>query len=421
MTILNTATILIVLAALFSYLNFRFLKFPSTIGLLVAGLLSSCCMLAIDALVPSLTLAQNLRETIGQINFTAFLMQGLLGFLLFAGALHVNLGDLLKNKWPILTLSSIGVLISTAVIGFGTALLFSFLAIDIPLAYCFVFGALISPTDPVAVLGIMKSLHVPRRLETKVSGESLLNDGFGVVAFAILLAIAGGGHHGEHVDAMTIVRVFLVEVVGGIGIGLAGGLVVYHAIKGVNEHNLEIMLSVALVLGISCTAFAVHASAPLACVVAGLMIGNHGRLYAMSDATRDAVDLFWSFTDYILNAVLFLLLGLEVLAIPFNRSAGLTIAAVIPLVLAARFICVAIPIGLMKTKRTFMPGTIKVLTWGGLRGGISVALALSLPEFEGRSAVLNATYGVVIFSIIVQGLTIGRLIRSVSAQSEAAP
>ncbi len=418
MNMLDTFAVLLALAAAFSYLNHRFIRLPSTVGLLVAGLLASAGVLALDSLFPSLMLIEHLQETLAEIDFTEFLMHGILGLLLFAGALHVNLEDLLATRGPVLTLASAGVAISTAIVGTGAYLVFSLFDVPVPLPYCFVFGALISPTDPVAVLGIMKSLKAPKRLETKISGESLLNDGVGIVLFVMLLAAAGGGH-GGHVGITEVLKVFLVEVVGGVALGLGIGYGVYRAMKTVNEPNLEILMSVALVMSITFLAFQLHASAPLACVMAGLLIGNHGRFFAMSSTTREAVDHVWAFADYALNAVLFLLLGLEVLAIPFKGASAATAALLIPLVLIARFLCVSVPITVMKLKRDFMPGTIPILTWGGLRGGISVALALSLPDFEGREAVLTATYGIVIFSILVQGMTIGPVLKKFNLQSLA--
>ena len=416
MNLFDTAAVLLVLAALFSFLNTRFLRFPSTIGLLLSGLMASGMILILDEIFPAWGLGQNVFDLIQGIDFTEFLMHGMLSFLLFAGALHANFDDLMEKKWPILTLASFGVLISTALIGFGSYGLFKMIGIPVALPYCLVFGALISPTDPIAVLGIMKSVGAPKSLETKVAGESLFNDGIGVVVFSVLLAAAGGSSHGGGLHGFSVVEVFLREVLGGLLLGLVAGLLVYQLMKQVEEKNLEILLSLALVMGITFVAFQLHTSAPLACVVAGLFIGNQGRRFAMSDPTRESLDLVWSFTDYMMNAVLFLLLGLEVVALSLSGRTVLSLVLVIPLILVARFICVSIPILTLGLKYEFSPGAIPILTWGGLRGGISVALALSLPIFEGRGAILNATYGVVVFSILVQGLTIGPLIRRLTKQ-----
>ncbi len=416
MNVFDAAGILLVLAALFSFLNYRFLRLPSTVALLLSGLLASGVVLGVDALVPAWGLGENVREAVLGIDFTELLMHGMLSLLLFAGALHVNLEDLLKKKTPILTLASVGVLISTGIIGFGSHWIFLLSGIHVPLAYCLVFGALISPTDPIAVLGIMKNLKTPKSLEIKVAGESLFNDGIGVVVFSILLGVAGGvdqGTHGIQVGLLPVALLFLGEVLGGVALGFVGGYIVYWAMKSLDEHNLETLLSLALVMGITVIAFQVHTSAPLACVVAGLFIGNHGRRFAMSERTRQALDDVWSLADYTLNAILFLLLGLEVVAVSFGEGFGIATLLMVPLSLIARFLCVSFPVLVLRLRHDFSPGVVRILTWGGLRGGISVALALSLPEFPGRSTVMAATYSIVIFSIVVQGLTVGRLIQKI--------
>ncbi len=418
----DTASVLMVVAAVFALINHHLLKLPFTIGLVVAGLVASAIVVGADAAFPSLGVGSLVRSLITEIDFTRALMHGMLGFLLFAGALHVNFDDLMARRTPILTLASVGLVVSTAIVGAGAYGVFRLLGLDVPVAYCFVFGALISPTDPIAVLGIMKSVGAPASLETKVAGESLLNDGFGVVIFSLLLAAAGAGdaHHagapGEAVHAAgvsggAVLAVFLREVVGGVAVGLGFGFLTYLAMRGLEEPNLEVFFSVALVMAVTVTAARLHASGPLACVIAGLLIGNRGRRLAMRDRTRLALDVVWSFIDEALNAVLFLLVGLEVLAISFDpRFVGAALILV-PVVLAARFLSVLGPISVLRLRHEFSPGVVRILTWGGLKGAISVALALSLPAFPGREAVLTATYAVVIFSILVQGLTIGRVIR----------
>jgi len=416
MNVFDTAGILLILAALFSYLNYRFLQLPSTVALLLSGLLASGVILGVDALVPVLRLGENVREVVRGIDFTELLMHGMLSLLLFAGALHINLEDLLEKKVPILTLASVGVLISTGILGLGSYWLFQFAGVTVPLAYCLVFGALISPTDPIAVLGIMKTLKTPKGLEIKVAGESLFNDGIGVVVFSVLLAVAAGGVHGGmggQVELLSVTLLFLREVVGGVVLGFVGGFIVYWIMKGLDEHNLETLLSLSLVMGITSMAFQLHPSAPLACVIAGLFIGNHGRRFAMSEHTRQALDVVWSLADYTLNAILFLLLGLEVVAVSLGENHWVAIVWMVPLSLLARFLCVLFPVSVLRLRHEFSQGAVRVLTWGGLRGGISVALALSLPEFPGRSLVLATTYSIVVFSVIVQGLTIGRVIRTV--------
>jgi len=344
------------------------------------------------------------------IDFTEALLHGMLSFLLFAGALHVDLSELMSKLRPILILATFGVLIEAALIAGASFALFGWFGFPVPFAYCLVFGALIAPTDPVAVLGIMRAAGAPRGHEVKIVGESLFNDGIGVVLFTVLLRHTGRGQLG----AAELGFLLAEEVLGGVLIGLLLGWIAYLAMRSLDEHNLEILISVALVMGVTVVAFRLHASAPLACVVAGLFIGNQGRRLAMSDRTRDALDLVWGFIDEALNAVLFLLVGLEVLAISLGVNHVLAGMAMIPVALAARYVSVALPIYSLSRFETFTPGAVAVLTWGGLKGGISVALALSLPPFEGREVILTATYAVVVFSIVVQGLTVGRLIRRVA-------
>jgi len=424
LNIFDTAALLLVLASVFAFLNHRFLRLPISIGITVSGLAASLLVLALDAVAPAAGIGDTVRSLVQGIDFYESLMHGMLSFLLFAGAMHVDLGALLERKGPILTLASIGVAISTAVVGYGSYLLFSLVGIDVPLAYCLVFGALISPTDPIAVLAIMKSMGAPPSLEVKVGGESLFNDGIGVVVFTGLLAAAGGASHGaaeDSVGAAFVLELLALEVAGGIGLGLLGGYLCYLAMRRLDERNLEVLFSFALVMGITFVAFQLHASAPLACVVAGLLIGNPGRRLAMSERTRQGLDLVWGFIDEALNAVLFLLVGVEVLALEFVPvHLGAALLAV-PLVLGARLGSVWLPLAVLRRLRhEFAPGTVRVLTWGGLKGAISVALALSLPPFPGREAVLTATYAVVLFSIVVQGLTVGRLIRRVVPAEAAA-
>lgn len=338
----------------------------------------------------------------------------MLSFLLFAGALHVDLDTLRTQRNPIAMLAVFSTLISTLLVGLGSYGIFSLLGISMPLMFCFVFGALISPTDPIAVLGIMKSVGAPRELEIKIVGESLFNDGIGVVLFVVLLSLAGGAAHGGHAEAVSAGSVALLiarEVLGGIGLGLIAGIVSYYAIARVDEPNLETLMSVALVMTITSIAFAVHTSAPLAAVTAGLFIGNRGRTFAMEDRTRVALDTIWAFIDETLNAILFLLIGLELLAMSFDAPKITAALLILILCIAARFIAVGTPLQLIKWKRPLLKGTVRIVAWGGLKGGISVALALSLPDFEGRNYILAATYLVVIASILLQGLSVGALIR----------
>lgn len=408
----DVATIL-GLAALFGYFNHRVLKLPRTIGMVMVALTASLAAMAIDQLVPGWGVLPGVREAMRDIDFASTLMEGMLSFLLFAGALHVNLDSLAERKWAISTLASVGLLTSTTLVGFAMYFVFGFIGLDIPLLYCLIFGALISPTDPVAVLSILKTASVPASLEAKIAGESLFNDGIGVVIFIILVGLLGAGHGGQ-IDALDVVVLFLQEAVGGAVLGLAMGWIGYRMLAGVDEYNLEIIITLALVTVSYEIAQLLHSSGPIAVVVAGLLIGNHGKRFAMSETTRKHLDDFWSVADEILNAVLFLLIGLEVIILSFDEPIFLAILAAIPVVLLSRLIAVSVPINVLSAlKREFTKGAIPVLTWGGLRGGISVALALSLPVSAERDVLLTVCYGVVVFSIVVQGLTIERLVRAV--------
>lgn len=411
MSLFEIAAILITLAALFSYFNERYVGMPSTIGLMFISLVISLGLIAMANF--GLDVESRAESVLAEIDFSELLLHGMLGFLLFAGALHINLGDLLQQKWIISSLATAGVLTSTLIVASLTWILLRSLGLDLPFIYCLLFGALISPTDPIAVLGILKNANAPKSLETKITGESLFNDGVGVVVFIVLLDIVRGGHE---IDAADVALFFLQEVVGGAAFGLAMGYLVYWMLKSLDNYPVEILLTMALVTGTYALAETLHLSAPLAVVVAGLLIGNQGRALAMSEKTCEHLDSFWELVDEILNAVLFVLIGLEILVLQFNLSYLLAGLAAIPLVLAARWVSVGIPISLLRLRREFSPHVVKIMTWGGLRGGISVALALSLPSGPERDVILAITYTVVVFSILVQGLTIGRLFPSTADQ-----
>ncbi len=405
MGILNTAALLITLAALFSYLNYRFVRLPNTIGIMIISLVMSLCLLLLGKLGWT-DLIFYTNKALRSIDFHETLMKGMLSFLLFAGALHVNINDLRQQTGVITTLATVGVLISTFMVGGLTWLVLHALNIPLAFIYCLLFGALISPTDPIAVLGILKRARVPKSLETKISGESMFNDGMGVVVFLVLFGLATDGN----LSASGISLLLVQEVVGGMVFGLVLGAGVYFLLKDVDNYQLEVLLTLALVMGGYALAHELHLSGPLAVVVAGLFIGNHGRSFAMSEKTRAHLDTFWELIDEILNAILFVLIGLEVLLLAIPSEYLLAALAIIPLVLLARFVSVGLPIVVMGRFRRFSPGVVQVMTWGGLRGGISVALALSLPFSTERDVILAITYAVVIFSIIIQGLTISRMV-----------
>ena len=411
MSLFEIAAILITLAALFSYFNERYVGMPTTIGLMFISLVISLGLIAMANI--GLDVESRAESVLREIDFSELLLHGMLAFLLFAGALHVNLGDLLQQKWIISSLATAGVLISTLIVAFLTWILLRSLGLELPFIYCLLFGALISPTDPIAVLGILKNANAPKTLETKITGESLFNDGVGVVIFIVLLEIVRGGHD---LDPAHVLLFFLQEAVGGAVFGLATGFLVYWMLKSLDNYPVEILLTMALVTGTYALAETLHLSAPIAVVVAGLLIGNQGRALAMSEKTCEHLDSFWELVDEILNAVLFVLIGLEILVLQFNVSYLLAGLAAIPIVLAARWVSVGIPITLLKLRRDFSPNVVKIMTWGGLRGGISVALALSLPSGAERDVILAVTYTVVVFSILVQGLTIKWLFPSAAEQ-----
>lgn len=409
MTLFDVIAVLLTLSALFSYINHRYIRLPATIGVMLIALLLSLALVLAGYL--GVSLDQQAARLLGTIDFNQALLHGMLSFLLFAGALHVNLDDLASQKWVITLLATVGLLVSTFLIGTLAWYVFELLGLAIPFLYCLLFGALISPTDPIAVLGILKKAGVSKSLETKITGESLFNDGVAVVVFLVLLGIVQGG---QNVGPMQVLQLFVQEAVGGAVLGLALGWGIYRLLARVDQYQVEVLLTLALVTGGYALADALHLSGPIAIVVAGLLIGNQGRRFAMSSTTVQHLDTFWELVDEVLNAVLFLLIGLELLVLTFTGDylwAGLIM---IPLILVARFVSVALPVMVLRRVRRFSPGVLGVLTWGGLRGGISVALALSLPPGEPRQLILAVTYVVVVFSIVVQGLTIGALVKRIS-------
>jgi CPA1 family monovalent cation:H+ antiporter len=406
MSVIDSLAVLITLTALFSYANYKFIRLPTTIGVMVIALVTSLVMIAIGRTNPAIGAAA--QQFLRKIDFSDALMQGMLSFLLFAGALHIDLTDLSREKWPVGALAIFGVAISTFV--FGTAIFYALMWVGQPISFAWslLFGALISPTDPIAVLGILKSARVSNELEVQIAGESLFNDGIGVVAFLVLRGIALGGHE---VGVGHITMLFLEEAVGGVAFGLVIGWLTYLMLKSVDNYQVEMLLTLALVLGGYALASALHTSGPIAIVVAGLLIGNHGREFAMSEKTRQHLDTFWELLDEILNALLFVLIGLEILVLTITREHLAAGALAIPALLLARWISVAIPVGFLSKRTKFTKGSVAIMTWGGLRGGISVALALSLPHGRERDLILAITYLIVVFSIVVQGLTVGRVAR----------
>ncbi len=406
---LNIAATCLVITALLAYLNHRFVGLPTSIGVMAAALVFSLFLVGLDAAGLGIGLRQYEESLLRSIDFSTVLMQGMLSLLLFAGALHVDLSELKAHRWTVGALAVFGTLLSTLAVGFGMWFALPLVGLPLPLIFCLLFGALISPTDPIAVMGILKSAGAPKELELVIAGESLFNDGVGVVIFSLLLAVLGGA---AVPTAGQGLQLLLHEAGGGLLFGFALGYATFLLLRSVDNYQVEVLLTLAAVTGGYALASKIHVSGPLAMVVAGLIIGNHGRALAMSDTTRRYLDMFWELLDEILNAVLFVLIGMEVILITFSLN-ELAAAAVATLVtLLARALTVGLPIAALTGALNLPVGSWKVLTWGGLRGGISVALALSLPPGGARDTVLALTYGVVVFSILAQGLSVGAVTRS---------
>jgi len=406
---LDIAAACLVVTALLAYLNYRFVHLPTAIGVMVIALGLSLVIVALDVVGVSHALRTYEESLLRSIDFSDVLMQGMLSLLLFAGALHVDLSELKALRWPVASLALIGTLVSTLIVGYGIWAALPWVGLELPLMYCLLFGALISPTDPVAVMGIVKSAGAPKNLENVIAGESLFNDGVGIVIFTLLLGMLVSGSEPTAGSALALLAR---EAGGGIAFGLVLGYVTYRMLKSVDEYQVEVLLTLAAVTGGYALARYLHISGPLAMVVTGLIIGNQGRALAMSDTTRRYLDMFWELLDEILNAVLFVLIGMEVLLISFSVPVLVAGAVAIVVTLLARCLAVGLPVAALGGRFGLPAGSWRVLTWGGLRGGISVALALSLPVGPHRDTVLALTYCVVVFSILVQGLTIGRVVRA---------
>jgi CPA1 family monovalent cation:H+ antiporter len=417
LNLFDVAALLVVIAAVLGFINYRLLGLPQTLSLTIMGALASVAALLLDHVTPHFHLGAAIKGFLGEVDFPVALLQGMLSFLLFAGALHVDLSSLIKRRWAVIILAVFGTIASTVLIGFGFYWLCGLFDLDLSLLWCLVFGALISPTDPVAVMGILKRAGMSESVEAKVAGESLFNDGIGIVIFSIVLGMAMGGDSGESGGTMVMEagKLFLIEAGGGAVLGLVVGWIGYQAMKRVDEHNLEVLISLAIVLGGYSLAQHLHVSGPVGMAAAGILIGNYGTAFAMSDNTRRHLLSFWSLIDETLNSILFLLIGLEVVAIVPSVS-NLTLGALgILLALTARAISVGVPLVALKPFGTFSPGAFPILLWGGLRGGISIALALSLPaDSMAKPVILTVTYVTVIFSVVVQGSTVGLLARKLN-------
>lgn len=409
MGLFEIIAVLIVLTAVFSFVNYLTLRLPTTIGVMLVSLVFSLGIVGMGAF----GLESARRHTaliLESIDFNQMLLHGMLSFLLFAGALHIKFDDLADQKWAVTLLSTAGIIASTFIVGGLAWLMLNVLGLPIPFIFCLLFGALISPTDPVAVLGILKTAGVPKGIETMMAGESLFNDGIGVVIFVIILELITGG---KGVTVGNVFALFMKEAVGGALLGLAVGFLAYQMLKRVNNYQVEIIITLALVMGGYALADRLHTSGPIAIVVAGLLIGNSGRAFAMSDTTREHLDAFWELVDEILNALLFMLIGFEVQIVPFTPAYLAAGLLAIGITLLARWASVEGAIRLMHPFGSLSRGSVSILTWGGLRGGISVALALSLPNGPERNVIIVITYIIVVFSILVQGLSLRRLVERI--------
>ncbi|ABB35643.1 cation:proton antiporter [Synechococcus sp. CC9605] len=419
---LDIPAILLFLATMFGAINHKFVKLPHTIGLMIVALAASLSLIALDLIFPSLGMSVLVNKFLGNIDFNVTLMQGMLSFLLFAGALHVDLDQLLENKWTILAFASFGVLVSSFVIGGGFWLISGAVGLSLPFLICLLLGVMVSPTDPVAVLGVLKTLQVPSPLKAKIAGESLFNDGVAVVLFSVLVSLVfgNGGEEGLETSFQLTSVIWLLtkEALGGLFLGLISGYIAFWLLRQIDDYVLEVLITLALVTGAYSIALHLHLSGPIAMVIAGLLIGNQGTSMAMSETTRMHVETFWELVDEILNSVLFLLIGLKIVFLFQHSSYEIAYPLLISLFIAitllslfARFVAIALPVQIKSLNSEVNPGTVQILTWAGIRGGVSVALALSLPSSSESELLLFVTYLVVLFSVAIQGLTIENVIK----------
>lgn len=408
-------SVLIVLASFFAYLNLRYLKLPSTIGIMIIAMFSSIVLVITGSLFPKLF--GHFSTLLQDVDFTEVLMGAMLNFLLFAGAIHINLKDLREQRGPVIIFSTVSVIISTFAVGFILFYTAPLLGMEIPFIFCLLFGALISPTDPIAVMGVLKEAKVRKSLETKVAGESLFNDGVAVVVFAVILQLAQGSE--IDISFGNISWLLIKEAIGGFLLGTLLGIGSSNAMRKIDDYKVSVLITLSVVMGGYLIAHAMHISGPLTMVAAGLVIGNYGKRTAMSATTKDYLNKFWELIDEILNAILFLFIGFELLIIK-NITGYWQIGLIsIAIVLFARFISIYIPVVLIPFKNKFSSGTIKVLVWGGLRGGVSIALVLSMNEGPYKAVLVAITYFVVVFSIVVQGLTVGKVASRVLSKEES--
>jgi CPA1 family monovalent cation:H+ antiporter len=407
-------SVLIVLASFFSYLNLRYLKLPSTIGIMIIAMLSSIVLVFTGSLFPKTF--DHFSTLLQDVDFTEVLMGAMLNFLLFAGAIHINLVDLREQRAPVIIFSTVSVVISTFAVGALVYYITPLFGFQIPFIYALLFGSLISPTDPIAVMGVLKEANVKKSLETKVAGESLFNDGVAVVIFAVILQLAQGSD--VDLSITNISWLLIKEAIGGFALGTVLGLGASNAMRRIDDYKVSVLITLSVVMGGYLIAHSIHISGPLTMVAAGIVIGNYGKRTAMSSITKDYLNKFWELIDEILNAILFLFIGFELLIIHNITDYWLIGMCCILIVLFSRFLSIYIPVVLIPFKNKFSSGTIKVLVWGGLRGGVSIALVLSMDEGPYKPLLVGITYFVVVFSIIVQGLTVGKLAKKVLSVEE---
>lgn len=408
-------TILTVISALFGYINVKFLKLPITIGLMLITIVFTIVVIGIGQFDDSLL--QQEKALISSIDFKTVLLDVMLSFLLFAGALHTHFDQLKAQRGPVLVFATLGVLVSTFLVGTAMFYAIQLFGLEVSFIYCLLFGSLISPTDPIAVLGILKKAGAPKKLETKIVGESLFNDGVGVVVFLTIFSIASSSN--DAVDFVEVLKLFGTEVIGGVALGLIIGWITFRLMRSIDDYEIEVILTVAAVMGGTLLAQKIHVSAPLAMVSAGLLVGNDtARDTAMSEITETYVDKFWELVDVFLNAILFVLIGMEILILTFEGDYIFAGLLAIPIVLLCRYLSLWLPIKFFAQRLEFVPNTNLIMTWGGLRGGISIALALSLTSEMHRELFLVITYVIVVFSIVGQGLTVGPLIKRLTKEDQ---
>tara|TARA_B100000315_G_scaffold249032_1_gene279666 strand:+ start:1535 stop:2794 length:1260 start_codon:yes stop_codon:yes gene_type:complete len=411
---LELPAIILTCVSIFGFINHRYLKLPITVGLVLMALISALIVLGIDSIAPVLGVSETVQIWLDEIDFNRTLMHGMLSFLLFAGALHVDLETLIESKIRVGTLATIGVILSTIINGSGFYFLCHLFGIQIDYLLCLIFGAVVSPTDPVAVLALLKRVKIPKKLEATVAGESLFNDGVAVVVYSILVTLAFGasiGGGGHALGASAVVGLFIREAFGGALLGIVCGYFAFLLMRRMDDYVIEVITTIALVTGAYTIALHLHISGPIAMVVAGVFIGNTGRRLAMSEETKSHVTQFWHLVDEILNAALFVLIGFQIIMLSYQASILVISVLCVPLAVGARWLAVFAPLQVLSRFVEKPRGDVVILTWAGLRGGISVALALSLPDISAKPLILTATYTVVVFSILIQGLTIEKVIR----------